>query len=245
MKTKKVKLVSFAEGPFAPRKAGFLREALKLGNFDEVKVFDYEGLAEDFRERHRNFVYSNSRGFGYWIWKPQVILEVLECSGADDFVIYMDSGFTLNSNGIHRFLEYLELTLDSEWKMLSFQNIHTEYKWTKMDLAKRLGVHECVSIMKTSQLASGFVVMMATPENKQLVADWAKIAVEEEYHYSDDSPSLEENHPFFVEHRHDASIFSLLRKIRGTAVTHYEVQSYPHFQRQKLRLPAWATRSRL
>lgn len=36
------------------------------------------------------------------------------------------------------------------------------------------------------------------------------MACENNYHYLDDSKSLEKNHPKFIEHRHDQSILSLL-----------------------------------
>ncbi len=212
--------------------------------FDEIFVYDLDSLDVDYKRRHAEFVTSNPRGFGYWIWKPQVIKQVLSNSRVDDLIVYMDVGFTLSRPGAYRFLEYLEIARESRWRLLSFQNTHTEYKWTKADLAARLGVQDSSEIMKTSLLAAGFMVVGATAANKALVDDWAAVAVESSYRYSDDSPSVRPNHPEFIEHRHDASISSLLRKIRGTAVTHYEVQPYNQFDNDKGRLPAWATRSR-
>lgn len=68
------------------------------------------------------------------------------------------------------------------------------------------------------------------------------MAVEQNYHFSDDSTSLTENHENYIEHRHDQSIFSLLRKIGDCEVTHYEVQNYPHFVQMKETLPLHASR---
>lgn len=245
MQHPKIRLVSFADGPFGARKPGFEREAAAMDLFDDIRTHDLQTLDPDFRARHGAFMRTQARGFGYWIWKPQIVLQTLRDCGHGDVLVYADVGFTLNPGGRARLREYVELAQDSEWKMLSFQNTQTEYKWTKMDVAARVGVERSVQVLNTSQLAAGLLVLGNTADNRRLLEDWVQIAVEDGYRYSDDSPSERANHPEFVEHRHDASISSLLRKIRGTAVTHYEVRSYHHFERYKPALPAWATRSRV
>lgn len=89
------------------------------------------------------------------------------------------------------------------------------------------------------------IFLQKTNSNIELLRSWASIAVEDAYHFSGESVSHLSNHPDFIEHRHDQGIASLLRKIRGTAITHYEVQDYsPAFGRLKGKLPALATRLR-
>lgn len=213
--------------------------------FETVTIFDLNKLSSDFRQAHGAYMQATRRGFGYWIWKPEIILRSLEALGQDDVLVYMDAGFSLNPGGRARFLDYVDLAQDHPTKMLSFQNVHTEALWTKADLAVRLGLATTSSEMKTSQLGSGLIFLQKTRSNLDLLADWAMIAVEDRYRYSDDSPSELANHPRFREHRHDQSIASLLRKIRGTQITHYEVQPYDgYFDQYKPMLPAWATRLR-
>ena len=241
----KVHLCAFADGPFVSRKKQFLAEAEKLNIFHNILFFDRSMLSSIFIEQHNHFMHSQLRGFGYWIWKPHVIELALEAAMPGDVIVYLDAGFTLNDSGRDRFVEYIDITLDNSDRMLSFQNTHTEYRWTKADLAQRLGVLKSPCVMSTSQLSSGFILLGKTASNCDLVQEWKEIAVERNYHYSDDTPSETRNHPEFIEHRHDQSISSLLRKVRGTAITYYEVQSYAkHFDILKPRLPAWATRLR-
>ncbi len=242
----KVILASFADGIFFDRKEKFLDEARAMNIFSEILFFDSSQLPEKFRSQHMGFMQSQKRGFGYWIWKPQVIGLALEQAENNDIVVYLDAGFTLNSAARARFQDYIDITMDSPFRMLSFQNVHTEAMWTKADLANRLGVGQNSHIMKTSQLGGGFVMLGKTSSNLDLISQWQEIAIEDNYRYSDDSPSVAENHPTFREHRHDQSIFSLLRKLRGTTITHYEVQPYTQtFENMKSQLPAWATRSRV
>jgi hypothetical protein len=236
-------LISFADGPFQPRAARFAAEAASLEVFDRIDVFRKEDLPQGFLSQHGSFL--RGRGFGYWIWKPVVIAETLARRGPDDVVVYLDVGFTLTPSGRDRMLEYLSICRDSVDKMLSFMSVYTEEMWTKADLAVRLGVHDCPGIMATSQLAAGFLVLGNTASNRDLVNTWAELAVEDVYHFSDDSPSHAPNHHRFQEHRHDASISSLLRKVRGTSITHYEVQSYEAaIPAMRERVPAWAARLR-
>jgi hypothetical protein len=243
-KSAKVILVSFADGPFTERKRKFIHEAQNLSIFDEILFFDASKLPDNFREQHMAFMQSGKRGFGHWIWKPQVIKIALDQATPNDLVVYVDAGFTLNASGRSRMEEYLEIAVDSPFKMLSFQNVHTEYMWSKMDLSKKLGVEHSNHIMKTSQLSGGFIVLGKTPSNIELINQWQDIAVAENYRYSDDSPSVNTNHPHFRAHR-SQSISSLLRKLRGTTITHYEVQAYDkYFHTLRLQLPAWATRLR-
>ena len=240
-----VHLVSFADGGFVGRAEAFRREASSIGLFDTVTIFDESSLPTEFARSHGEYMKNTTRGFGYWIWKPVVILEALNQARTDDVIVYLDAGFTINGAGRRRMQEYFAIARSSPYRMLSFQNVHTEKTWTKMDLAVRLGVEDRPDIMATSQLSSGFIVLQLTQSNLDLMTEWSRLAIEERYRYSDDTASICGNDVGFVEHRHDQSISSLLRKIRGTAVTHYEVQAYASFfDEMKPTLPAWATRSR-
>jgi len=238
----KIHLVSFADGAFMDRGSEFAEEAAATNFFDSITVFKLADLSNDFLEPHKDFMMANRRGFGYWIWKPQVVLQLAEKSAPEDIIVYMDAGFELNSNAALRFKDYIDLVMAHSSKMLSFSNTHTEYIWSKRDLASRLEIDFESSLLKTTQLAAGFFLMQNTQENLELIKTWRNIAVEGNYHFSDDSPSKVNEHSLFREHRHDASIFSLLRKLRGTEITHYEVQTYPHFNALKSQLPAWASR---
>lgn len=245
MSTRRTHLVSFADGAFAKRRQAFKKEALESSFFDSVTVYNLDSLPIFVKVSHADYMTKTSRGFGYWIWKPIVILEVLKNASADDCIVYMDAGFSINTEGNLRFQEYLELTRESVEKMLSFNNVFTEAHWTKQDCAFEVGVDRQSSIMKTSQLGSGMIYLQKTSSNIDLLKEWYHIATKDNYHFSDDSPSKIENHPNFREHRHDQSISSLLRKLRGTEITHYEVQDYQgRFKEMKGDLPAWATRSR-
>lgn len=236
-------LVTFADGAFKARKPQFLREVEAMDVFSDVMFFDFDTLPADFRKAHGAYMKATPKGFGYYIWKPQVTLQALLRAKAGELVVFIDAGYTLNPSGRARMIEYFEIAQDHPFRMLSFLNVHTEHTWTKADLAVRLGAGP--AMMNTSQLGGGLMVIGKTPENVDLAREWQEVTVADNYHFSDDSPSIAPNHPSFREHRYDQSISGLLRKMRGTAITHYEVHTYDqHFNRLRPTLPAWATRSK-
>lgn len=243
-KLPQIHLVSFADGPFKGRTSSFENEAKAMDLFSSITIGDASKLEHNYLLQHCDFLDKNARGFGYWIWKPQITLQVMNQHTDGDIIVYMDVGFELNPKGKYRFIEYVELAISNPYQQLSFSNTHTEYRWTKQDLAYRLGLMSNSPEMLTTQLAAGFFILVNNEKNRNLVSQWRDLAVEDKYHFSDDSPSKASNHIEFIEHRHDASIFSLLRKINGTFITHYEVQKYPHFDSIKNQLPAWASRKK-
>ena len=243
--TNSIHLISFADGPFKPRTPQFLLEAKASDLFDSATVYDLEKLPSDFRRSHGAYMKNTERGFGYWIWKPACILDGLENSKPDDIFVYLDAGYTINKGGRGRFIEYIEMCQSHENKFLSFNNIFTESHWTKQDCASRVGLARSSSHLKKSQLTANFFIFSATKRNRDFLRQWSDISLERDYHFSDDTPSLEENHRCFREHRHDQSISSLLRKVMGTEVTHLETQDYKgRFDDIKHTLPMWATRLR-
>lgn len=241
----KPRLVSFADGKFTKRKDQFYNEARQSDFFSDVDIYSFASLPHDFRAKHGAFMHETPRGFGYWIWKPIVILEALKRAEPGECVVYLDAGSTLNPNGGRRFQEYLEIAQSHPSGMLSFVHANTESHWTKADLFTRLGLSLASVEAKTSQYGAGFLVLLNTAKNREFLEEWADIATSEGYHFSDDTPSRAENHPDFKEHRHDQSIASLLHKLNGSAVTYYESD---HFSGPTLDLnpsvPAWATRRR-
>jgi len=243
----RILLVSFADGAFRAREPQFRLNAQEFGIFSDIWVYNLEDLDENYLSQHGKYIkgQKQKKGFGYYIWKPQVLLQALKQCGNVDLVCWVDAGFTFNPAGINRFIEYAQMALSARSGMISFFNVHTESVWTKQDLAVRLGLQHDPMVMGSSQLASGFFLFRPTVSNEKLIESWKQLSLEHEYHFSDDSLSIAPNVPEFREHRHDQSIFSLLRKAAGFDATFYEVQDYGIFwQHYQSKVPCWATRLR-
>ena len=138
---------------------------------------------------------------------------------------YSDIGCHFNKSGLKRLKEYLEITNRNNVLVFQYREpnikmnlnlkyqIYYEQEYTKSDLFSFLKIPTSSSIRTSGQIWSGTMFLKKNLETINLLEKWLEIS-----HVSnliDDSPSIENNHYRFVEHRHDQSIFSILCKIRN------------------------------
>jgi hypothetical protein len=190
------------------------KQAQNLNIFDDIYTYTENNLSDSFKENLLQFCKTN-RGFGYWIWKPQVILQTLEKMNEGDLLLYADCGCHLNIEGKQRLIEYFELANQHELLTFEIQPItHNEATWTKRDLLQLFPTVEPYS----AQVLGGIHIMKKTPTTVQLVQDWLSF-MKENPNLINDSPSMTPNYPEFREHRHDQSVFNMLVKGRKLGIT--------------------------
>lgn len=165
-------------------------------------------LPRDFIKKHFDFFSKNQRGGGYWLWKPCIVKESLKLIKEGDYLFYADAGCTFNKNGLNRFLEWIEFC--ENYNNLSFQMTHLpEKNWSKMNLVNYMNCNE-EKYLETGQLMATTFGLKKTKFNVDLIEEWLRICSLE--WTIDDCQSDYPNDPSFNEHRHDQSVFSLLRK---------------------------------
>jgi len=192
------------------------KEARDLNIFDEIWCWDEHDLDANWIEKHYEFIRNNPRGFGYWIWKSQCVLQALNKMDDGDVLVYADAGCVLCSEGVPRLKMYIDAARHHPSNMLSFALEYPESQWTKMDLFKTLDY----TGFNDRQLMATTFVLCNTQNIRNLVQKWVDSCAV--YHNIDDSPSIEHNAPNFVEHRHDQSVWSIYRKQHGSVVIHDE-----------------------
>ncbi len=69
-------LCSFADSRFWRSLERIRRQAARMNMYDAVRTLTERDLTPSFRERFRDRLVVQSRGYGYWVWKPQVILQL-------------------------------------------------------------------------------------------------------------------------------------------------------------------------
>jgi len=206
----KVHLVTYGDHRYSRRREDFKREAEFFG-FKRVSVNSFETLPSSFLESCGDFIRSNPRGGGYWIWKSCVVREALRDAKDGEFVFYADSGCTINPGGRNRFYEWIEIC--NAEKVLSFQMHHLpEKEWTKRSLASHMNCDN-EEVMGSGQIMATSFGLKKCNETVDLIEEWFKICCL--LWTIDDSKSSIENYPEFKDHRHDQSVFSLLRKRAG------------------------------
>jgi hypothetical protein len=175
-------------------------------------------------DAHKDFINLNKRGFGYWLWKPYLVLHTLHNINDDDIIIYADAGCEFNKKYKNRLMDYIDIVNNSDYGILSFQMQYEEKVWTKMDTALAIYKPTDFHLLNTGQLYGGIFLLRKCPHSLFLVKLWYELSCN--YHLIDDSPSVAPNNKTFIEHRHDQSIFSLLRKKYGTSILPNETCEY-------------------
>ena len=140
---KKPRLLAFATKDLWRSAKRFKNQAERSNYFSDVKILSNNDL-DNFCKEKINFIINNSgkRGYGYWFWKPYIILDKITKLNEGDILIYTDIGCHIVSNK-KRFYEYLDHL--KSFDILGFQYFNLvnktekkikfpsreEYKYTK------------------------------------------------------------------------------------------------------------------
>ena len=207
----KKKFITFGGGGqnFIDAGERLVRQIERTKLFDEVILYTDEYLKKDeyFWGKHGNFVENNPRGYGHWLWKPYITKITMDKMNDGDILFYLDSGCEFHikkKDVLEQFFKYVqdELLIGTETDL-------AECQWTKMDLFVHFSVNN-EHFYRTFQRQGGTNLFLVCEKTRSFVDKWYETCCN--YHLIDDSPSVTPNHPWFRDHRHDQSIYSILFK---------------------------------
>ena len=216
--------LTFASSDISPTLKRIHGEAELIQVYDQIITMTERDLDTAFRNRFRKQLHHGTRGYGYWSWKPQCILQALEELDDGDLLQYTDAGCQLRVQGKPRLMEYFNMAEANKLGVLAFQAISPETPlaydgrklpdsrncvWTKGDLLERFNVRNRDDVLQAPAIGAGILFIRKCPQSISLIQQWLDVILED-FSLIDDSPSQSENQPEFIEHRHDQSIFSIL-----------------------------------
>ncbi|WP_144605198.1 hypothetical protein [Algoriphagus algorifonticola] len=195
-------LVNYSNSNFKTAQIFNSISGVLLGGFDKVISYCFEDLEIEFVEKNQDH-FQKSRGGGYWVWKPYVILKTLEKLEYGQYLFYSDSGSVFKRN-IRRLISSINLDQD----VISFELPYVEKAFTKQLVFQELNC-ESSQFQDSFQRLAGFILIKKSDLSVKLIEEWLS--------YSQNLIYIDDSHPSqgidcFVEHRHDQSIFSLLVK---------------------------------
>lgn len=212
-----ISIVTFADRRFWRAHQRFRAQAAEMGVFDQVFVYTEKDLDPAFRNKFAGLLRSDVRGFGYWVWKPQVIVQALRNIQIGDHLIYLDTGSHLNPHGINRLKDYVSEASRSATGILGFQLHFPEKSFTKADLLDHFSFLDNAEVLDSGQIQAGAIVIQKRASSLTFFSEWLSF-YSENIELVDDSPSKIPNDDSFVEHRHDQAVFSLLAKRHGVSL---------------------------
>lgn len=216
-------LINYADNGYYMAQKRNATTAIESGKFDEVWTKNRGSLGRDFIEKNKEIM-MQTRGAGYWLWKPCILNDSLRKLNDSDYLFYCDSGSAfinpidevidinkeeLNNRGVVMFKTTMWVESGPPWSDAP------EYMWTKRDTFSSLGA-DSLSVTHTAQANAATILLKKTDFSLKFISDWLNYC--EDPHLMTDSPSLLQNFDGFKEHRHDQSLLSVLGKARGVKI---------------------------
>jgi hypothetical protein len=205
-------LVTFGSLPlYGSTLARIQREAHATGYFASVTAYTQETLPE--LQEHAAFIAKSKKGYGYWIWKPLIILKRMAELPDGELVLYVDGGCSLHRCAA-AWASWVRQVQEHPSGRLAFTLTTIEEEWTKAGVLDRFGVRGD----KRSQILATISLWVNSEDNRRFLREWYATMVADDYICVTDAPMSVPNPRTFCKHRHDQSIFSLMIKRDGAAI---------------------------
>ena len=249
-KKQKIHFLSFG-GPTVNYHNTLYRICLEANNFeifDEITPITDYNLKKDkeFWTKNGQFIESNNRGYGYWLWKPYIINKRLQEIADNDILIYCDAGCELNKNGLHRINEYIDAlnTNIDDYGVFSFRLRHKENLYTKNKIFEYFNTEEKDKTIP--QCMATIMIIRKNNHSLNIIKEWYEIC-SNNYHLINDERTNEDR--CFIDNRHDQSIFSMLVKKYGSIKVYDEtyfndVEFNEHWGVESIKYPLLSKRLR-
>jgi hypothetical protein len=200
-------LISFAAGEKWYRSQAILNQSAKRHKFNGVISYTDQSRKWDFVGKYKD-IFKETRGYGFWQWKSLILLDAMNQVNDGDIVAYIDSGNTI----IHD-LDFIFKQCD-EKEIILFDNrdgnyertTHKNINWTKRDCFVLM---DCDSekYHTGSQVDASYQFYKKTDKVLEFLNEYNSYCSNE--NIISDLPNItKENHPQFIDHRHDQSILS-------------------------------------
>ena len=225
--------ITYGTKDFRIAKSHLVNLAKESGYFDDVISCNQRSLSKEFRLKYDSIL-KERRGAGYWIWKHEIISNVLSEINENDIVVYCDAGSSFNYFAKDRFLKYIEMLNESEFGnfRIECEEIHKEYKWTTKQLFDYFGISPDSDDFKTTQLEATQLIFQKTEHTKTLFKEYREVLKFDKKLITDEYNNITQ-HQGFVENRHDQSIFSLLTKKMGGVIVPNETHFSQNLELQR------------
>lgn len=202
--------MTFAKGTFVESQSKLNIHLKKIG-VSNVKNFSDLDLPNYFMEEFKDY-FKLTRGFGYWIWKPFLILQELKELRSDEILIYIDSTDLPEKMFFEVVYEHFQ---NNDILLVNRGYLHSQ--WTKRDCFVLMNC-DTEEFYNQVQLEAGILGFKNSIQNINLLKEW--------FEYMKNPNILTDiqnicglpNLQNFIDHRHDQSILtnlSIQKKIKS------------------------------
>lgn len=220
---RKIHFVTFGSSEFTITLERIYAEAYHSGFFDELHKFTSADLPEDLIE----YCESNKKGYGFYIWKPYLVNELINKLPDNDIIVWVDCGSSIYKSGKERFDEYIKLVDESEYANLGFEGWSEHYETTygKKQIFEVLDAEEFLKLKGGGLgLMGGVFIIRNTKYTREIVKLWKDTCFNHKY-LLDDSPEPH-NGKINWDNRCDQPIWSVIRRKYGCVIIPHPIPNY-------------------
>lgn len=186
----------------------------KYNLFDEVKLLTNDDLDDYIKPIVENNINKyGMRGYGYWIWKPYIILQELNKLEEGDILVHLD--IHCNLYKVKNIFDNIINELNDKSIILGVAGFN-DYIYTTTKLRKyienKLNYKFTDDELNKFQFESGIQFIKNTQFSRNFIKQWFDLMLNGLDYVSDMYNTDISNHKTFIENRHDQSVISLLAK---------------------------------
>ena len=224
-------LVNFATEEFYQSQNRLNLSAKKHG-IDKVFSYTDKIIRKTQFYRENKAIFKLERGWGYWLWKPYVILEALNKINYGDILFYLDSGVEI----IKDISPLADLVILQNGILLFGAQGDLNREWIKRDCFVAMNC-DSEKYWNGQHVNAAFQVYIKNDRSLSFVKEWLDYC--RQLNIVSDLPNTlgRPNLPEFRCHLHDQSILSLLAAKYGCKIFRDPSQWGDVFKKENLREP--------
>lgn len=182
--------------------------AINIGNCDISHRFSFKDIDTEFFEKNKS-IFSEPLGAGLWLWKPYLILKVLQSAKDEDGIIYTDAG----CHFINSVSPLISLFSKEQQDIIPFTMdpipTNRNILQTKRDCFVYMNC-DSEEYYNCYALTASFILLKKSKFTLDFVSEWLKYC--QDRRILSDDISITPNFKEFNTHRHDQSVYTNLVK---------------------------------
>ncbi|RTK93336.1 MAG: hypothetical protein EKK61_01310 [Rickettsiales bacterium] len=201
-----IALVSYGAGDqvFLSNQLILAQSALNK-HINRIYLYGRQDIDEEFYLKNK-LILEQSKGAGYWLWKPYFILKTMQQLPDDSIILYADSGVVFSSFDIDNFTDYLkdnDLIMPGNGQAVPLRN------HLKKEAQIILQIDKNEQILNSQEIWAYFLVIKNNAETRSFIQEWLTLC--EDPNLLTDQP-LDPNiqEAVMTSHLHDQSLLSVL-----------------------------------
>jgi hypothetical protein len=197
-------LVNYSDERFRSRQNHVMQYANQLGL--QTLAYTREHILTTQFYQENKHILDSTRGNGYWLWKPYILLDALKKLSAGDKIIYLDCGDHFEKD----LIDYIDMIFNNNQPCL----ISNSYKYKQNNWCKR----DCFYYMNcdsdqywyADHVEAGHLLLNVCNQSTDIISEWLEYGKDRRIITDEPNMCGLDNLSGFNDHRHDQSILTNL-----------------------------------